>query len=103
MPALGRRSRAITKNELPEVRWEHSHVVVGDEGLVRSYGPQKLRIFKMKPELGPPEVEELDYASEDGSWLAEWRHFREAIATGKPTRSSPVTSSAPSTAGWSMV
>lgn len=37
MPALGRRSRAITKNELPEVRWEHSHVVVGDEGFVRSY------------------------------------------------------------------
>jgi hypothetical protein len=37
MPALGRRSRAITKNELPEVMWEHSHVVVGNEGLVRSY------------------------------------------------------------------
>ena len=37
MPALGRRSRAITRNELPKVRWEHSHVVVGDEGLVRSY------------------------------------------------------------------
>ncbi len=54
------------------------------EGLVRSYGPQKLRIFKMKPELGPPDVEELDYPSEDGSWLAEWRHFREAIATGAP-------------------
>jgi predicted dehydrogenase len=54
------------------------------EGLVRSYGPQKLRIFKMKPELGPPEVEELNYSAEDGSWLAEWRHFREAIATGAP-------------------
>jgi Protein of unknown function (DUF4242) len=37
MPALGRRSRAITNNELPEVRWEHSHVVVSDEGSVRSY------------------------------------------------------------------
>jgi Protein of unknown function (DUF4242) len=37
MPALGRRSRAITKNELPKVRWEHSHVVVADEGTVRSY------------------------------------------------------------------
>lgn len=54
------------------------------EGLVRSYGPQKLRIFKMKPELGPPDVEELDYPVEDGSWLAEWRHFREAIASGAP-------------------
>jgi hypothetical protein len=37
MPAFGRRSRAITKNELPEVKWEHSHVVVGTEGFVRSY------------------------------------------------------------------
>ena len=37
MPALGRRSRAITKNELPKVRWERSHVVVGTEGFVRSY------------------------------------------------------------------
>ena len=36
MPALGRRSHAITKNELPEVKWEHSHVVVGTEGFVRS-------------------------------------------------------------------
>ena len=54
------------------------------EGLARSYGPQKLRVFKMRPELGPPDVEEIDYPSEDGSWLAEWRHFREAIATGAP-------------------
>jgi Protein of unknown function (DUF4242) len=37
MPVLGRRSRAITKNELPEVRWEHSHVVVGGDGCVLSY------------------------------------------------------------------
>jgi hypothetical protein len=37
MPALGRRSRAITNNELPEVSWESSHVVVSDEGLVRTY------------------------------------------------------------------
>jgi hypothetical protein len=37
MPALGRRSHAITKNELPKVKWEHSHVVVGTEGFVRSY------------------------------------------------------------------
>jgi predicted dehydrogenase len=54
------------------------------DGLVRSYGAQKLRIFKMKPELGPPDLEEIDYSPEDGSWLAEWRHFREAIATGEP-------------------
>jgi hypothetical protein len=38
----------------------------------------------MKPELGPPDVEELSWPDEDRSWLEEWRHFREAIATGAP-------------------
>lgn len=54
------------------------------EGLVRSYGPQTLRIFRMKPELGPPDVEELSWPDEDHSWVEEWRHFREGIATGAP-------------------
>lgn len=52
------------------------------EGLVRSYGPQKLRIFAMKPELGPPDVEEIDYAPEDPSWTAEWENFAAAITDG---------------------
>jgi predicted dehydrogenase len=54
------------------------------EGLVRSYGPQTLKIYKMKPELGPPDVEELSWPDEDVSWLQEWRHFRAAIADGTP-------------------
>ena len=28
MPYVGRRSREITEDELPEITWEHSHVVV---------------------------------------------------------------------------
>ncbi len=51
-------------------------------GLAKSYGPQKLRIYAMKPELGPPDLEEIDYPPEDVSWSAEWAHFREAIAAG---------------------
>ena len=35
------------------------------DGLVRSYGPQRLRIYRMSPELGPPELEEIDYPDED--------------------------------------
>ncbi len=31
------------------------------DGLVRSYGPQTLRIYRMSPELGPPELEERTY------------------------------------------
>ena len=37
MPPVGRRSRELTESEFPEITWEHSHVVVDDEGLVRTY------------------------------------------------------------------
>jgi predicted dehydrogenase len=47
-----------------------------------SYGAQTLRIFRMKPELGPPEAEELHYDERDQSWEAEWAHFRETIVAG---------------------
>jgi predicted dehydrogenase len=52
------------------------------DGLVRSYGPQQLRIYRMSPELGPPELEEISYPAEDGSWRAEWEHFAEALRAG---------------------
>jgi hypothetical protein len=56
------------------------------DGLVRSYGPQRLSIYRMRPELGPPDVEELVYPDEDGSWMAEWEHFAEALTAddGRP-------------------
>ena len=37
MAPVGRRSRELTENEFPEIVWEHSHVVVDDEGLVHTY------------------------------------------------------------------
>jgi predicted dehydrogenase len=49
------------------------------DGLVRSYGPQRLRIYRMSPELGPPEVEELSFPDEDVTWAAEWEHFAAVI------------------------
>jgi predicted dehydrogenase len=52
------------------------------DGLVRSYGPQTLRIYRMKPDLGRPEVETLRYPDDDRSWTAEWLHFVEAVADG---------------------
>jgi predicted dehydrogenase len=54
------------------------------DGLVRSYGPQTLRIFRMSPELGPPSLEERSYGTEDLSWAAEWEHFAEALESGLP-------------------
>ena len=35
------------------------------DGLVRSYGTQKLRIYRMRPELGPPDLEERTFPDED--------------------------------------
>jgi predicted dehydrogenase len=54
------------------------------DGLVRSYGPQTLRIYRMSPELGPPELEERSYGTDDQSWAAEWEHFAQALRSGDP-------------------
>jgi hypothetical protein len=37
MPAVGRRSREIIETDLTRIVWEHSHVVVDEGGLVRTY------------------------------------------------------------------
>lgn len=50
------------------------------DGLVRSYGAQRLRIYKMGPELGPPELEETVYPDEDDSFRREWEHFATALS-----------------------
>jgi predicted dehydrogenase len=52
------------------------------DGLARSYGPQRLRIYRMGPELGPPQVQEISYPDEDRSWEREWASFSEAIEVG---------------------
>jgi predicted dehydrogenase len=52
------------------------------EGLVRSYGPQRLSIYRMRPELGPPDTEVIDYPNDDVSWEREWLHFASAIRAG---------------------
>jgi predicted dehydrogenase len=49
------------------------------DGLVRSYGPQKLLLHRMLPELGPPDTEEVLYPDEDGSWVREWANCIAAI------------------------
>jgi predicted dehydrogenase len=54
------------------------------DGLVRSYGSQKLRIYRMRPELGPPDLEERTFPDDDVSWAAEWDNLARAIALGEP-------------------
>jgi predicted dehydrogenase len=63
-----------------EVYCRHAKLQV--DGLVRSYGPQRLRIYRMDAELGPPELEEIAYPEADLSWRREWEHFTAAIHAG---------------------
>jgi Protein of unknown function (DUF4242) len=37
MPAIGRKSREVLRDEVKSVTWELSHVVVGDDGLVTTF------------------------------------------------------------------
>lgn len=54
------------------------------DGLTGSYGAQRLTLYLMRPELGPPDVETIDYPADDPSWSAEWQAFREAAQAGEP-------------------
>jgi hypothetical protein len=69
------------KNEFAlEVYCPTGKLAVG--GLWGSYGPQRLVVYRMRPELGPPDVEELSYGDEDRTWEAEWENFRTAAFAG---------------------
>ena len=37
MPEVGLRSRKTIEEGYPEIVWEHSHVIVGDDGTVMTY------------------------------------------------------------------
>lgn len=44
-------------------------------GLGRSYGTEELRVFQMKPEMGPPDLTTETFVGEDLSWNNEWEAF----------------------------
>ncbi len=37
MPRVGRRSKELTIDEFPTIVWEHSHVIVDDNGMAGTY------------------------------------------------------------------
>jgi predicted dehydrogenase len=49
------------------------------DGLTRSYGSQRLRLYRMRPELGPPDLEEVVYPDDDRSFEREWASFAAAL------------------------
>ena len=71
MPSVGRRSREITEDELPEITWEHSHVVVDPEGNVLTYcvyeAPSEEVVMEHSKRLGRHHVEALHEIAGDVS------------------------------------
>lgn len=49
------------------------------DGLGKSYGKEHLTLFKMKPEMGPPDIEEFSFPDEDQSWRKENEIFFQKI------------------------
>ncbi len=55
------------------------------QGLGRSYGVEELRVYRMKPGMGPPDVEVQAFPGEDLSWRDEFAAFRDEIAGASAT------------------
>jgi hypothetical protein len=69
MPVVGRRSREIVENELTEITWEHSHVVVDDTGKVRTYcvysAPNEEMVREHSTRLGQHKLDSLEEIAGD--------------------------------------
>jgi predicted dehydrogenase len=54
------------------------------DGLGRSYGPERLTLFTMKPEMGPPDIKTFDFEEDDSfSWKYENKLFFDRIKAGE--------------------
>jgi hypothetical protein len=64
MPGVGRRSREIVETELTEITWEHSHVVVDDDGKVRTFcvydAPSEALVLEHSSRLGQHKIDSID-------------------------------------------
>jgi hypothetical protein len=63
MPEVGRKSRVTIEDKYPEIVWEHSHVVVRDDGKVMTYcvydAPSEEVVRQHSADLGSHTVEEV--------------------------------------------
>ena len=68
MPEVGRRSNRVIE-QIPGVVWEHSHVIVGDDGLVKTYcvysAPDQEAVHRHSAELGQHRLEEIQEIAGD--------------------------------------
>jgi Protein of unknown function (DUF4242) len=69
MPEVGRRSRALTEGDFPEITWEHSHVVVDEDGRVRTFcvyaAPSEEIVRDHSKKLGQHTIDSLDEIAGD--------------------------------------
>lgn len=74
MPPVASRSKRIVNNDFPEIIWEHSHVVVTDDGRVRTFcvysAPDEQMVREHSEELGNHSIDVIheiagDVAPED--------------------------------------
>lgn len=56
------------------------------DGLGGSYGTERLTLYRMRPEMGPPDTTVWDYPGEDGSWAREYQDLLAGIRR-EPTSS----------------
>jgi Protein of unknown function (DUF4242) len=63
MPRVGRKSRVLTEEEFPTIVWEHSHVIVDDDGKVMTYcvydAPDEEIVREHSKMLGDHRIEAL--------------------------------------------
>ena len=63
MPEVGRRSRVTIEDKYPEIVWEHSHVVVRDDGKVMTYcvyeAPSEEIVREHSVDLGRHTIDEV--------------------------------------------
>ena len=53
-------------------------------GLGGSYGVERLTLYRMKPEMGPPETTSWEYPGADRSWELEFAAFEADIRLKRP-------------------
>ena len=56
---------------------------VAVDGLGGSYGPERLTLYKMLPQMGPPETTVFDFPGADDSWQLETAAFMDDINLGR--------------------
>ena len=52
------------------------------QGLGGSYGVERAILYRMLPEMGPPETTIFEYPGEDRSWELEIADFAESVRSG---------------------